>query len=261
MTAYLAILSARFRLLLQYRAAALAGLATQVFWGLIRMMIFIAFYENAAAQPMDLAQTVSYVWLGQAFLLLMMLGRDSEISQMIRTGSVVYELVKPLDLYGIWFSRMLAHRVAPTLLRSMPILVVATLAGWLHWSSWPAVLAFAASLAGAAVLSAALGVLLNISMFWTVSGTGLVRMTDAAAYLLGGTMMPLVLFPDAWQTVLNLLPFRGLGDAPFRIFAGNIPPAGLAGVLLHQLIWAAVLVLAGRLLLRRAIRRLNVQGG
>ena len=32
---YRAVVSARFRTLLQYRAAALAGLWTQVFWGLV----------------------------------------------------------------------------------------------------------------------------------------------------------------------------------------------------------------------------------
>ena len=40
MKPYWAMLSARFRMLLQYRMAALAGCATQVFWGWIRVMIF-----------------------------------------------------------------------------------------------------------------------------------------------------------------------------------------------------------------------------
>ena len=43
MRAYWAIFSARFRALLQYRAAAAAGCVTQVFWGLIRVMIFAGF--------------------------------------------------------------------------------------------------------------------------------------------------------------------------------------------------------------------------
>ena len=34
---YLAIFGARFRMMLQYRAAALAGMATQLFLGLIRV--------------------------------------------------------------------------------------------------------------------------------------------------------------------------------------------------------------------------------
>ena len=41
---YVAMLGARFRMLLQYRAAAFAGFATQLFWGAIELMIFAAFY-------------------------------------------------------------------------------------------------------------------------------------------------------------------------------------------------------------------------
>ena len=79
MGSYLAILSARFRMLLQYRAAALAGVATQVFWGLIRIMIFEGFYRSTTqVQPMTLAQTVSYLWLGQAMLGLTLWSTDAD---------------------------------------------------------------------------------------------------------------------------------------------------------------------------------------
>ena len=40
MRAYTAVMSARLREALQYRAAAVAGMVTQLFWGLIRVMIF-----------------------------------------------------------------------------------------------------------------------------------------------------------------------------------------------------------------------------
>ena len=45
---YLSIFSAKFRTLLQYRAAALAGCGTQLFWGVIRMMIFEGFYRSSS---------------------------------------------------------------------------------------------------------------------------------------------------------------------------------------------------------------------
>src|SRR5215471_11173730 len=87
-TGYSAIVSARFRTLLQYRAAAFAGLCTQLFWGLIRVMIFSAFYRSTtAAQPMDFSQVVTYVWLGQAFLLLIPMRPDEEVQAAIRTGT------------------------------------------------------------------------------------------------------------------------------------------------------------------------------
>ena len=44
---YLAALSVRFQLTLQYRAAALAGFATQLWWGAIKVMVYAAFYGSA----------------------------------------------------------------------------------------------------------------------------------------------------------------------------------------------------------------------
>ena len=69
MTGYRAILSARFRTLLQYRVAAIAGIGTQIFWGLILVMVLEAFYRSTTApQPMTIEEVRTYVWLGQAFL-------------------------------------------------------------------------------------------------------------------------------------------------------------------------------------------------
>lgn len=125
---YQAIVSARFRTLLQHRAAALAGFATQLFWGLIRVMIFEAFFRSTSTQqPMDLADGVTYIWLGQAFFILLPWNVDRDIQALIRSGAVSYELLRPLDLYTLWFSRALAWRTAPTLLWSVPLLAMAVL--------------------------------------------------------------------------------------------------------------------------------------
>ena len=57
---YLAAFRARFQLMLQYRAAALAGFATQLWWGAIRILVFAAFYGvNAAAAPISFTDAVT----------------------------------------------------------------------------------------------------------------------------------------------------------------------------------------------------------
>ena len=64
---YAAVASVRLRAILQYRAAALAAVATQVFWGLLRLMILDGFYRSdPAASDFTTVHLVSYVWLGQA---------------------------------------------------------------------------------------------------------------------------------------------------------------------------------------------------
>ena len=89
MSAYGAVLSANFRTLLQYRAAAIAGFTTQIFWGLIRVMIFEAFFRSSsAAQPMTMDEVATYIWLGQAFIMLLPWNIDREIHNLIRSGFV-----------------------------------------------------------------------------------------------------------------------------------------------------------------------------
>ena len=48
---YLAIFAARFSMLLQYRAAALAGIATQFWFGAIMVMALVRVLRRAAAVP------------------------------------------------------------------------------------------------------------------------------------------------------------------------------------------------------------------
>ncbi len=261
MRPYLANFGAWFRVLLQYRAAAVAGFGTQLAFGFMRMMVLAAFYENAGPQPMSLPQTIAYIWLGQAFLGLLPFRPDGELEHLIRSGNVVYELLRPVDLYAFWFSRTIARRLAPTAMRAMPMLIIATLTGWITWPSWAGLLATLAALSGAMLLTTALATLLNITSFWTLSGQGVSGLVFAMMFLFSGMIVPLPLFPDWSQPILTALPFRGLIDVPFRLFTGHIAPTDVLPGMAHQAAWTVGLIVCGRALLRRAMRRVVVQGG
>jgi ABC-2 type transport system permease protein len=262
-TAYRAILSARFRMLLQYRAAAFAGFVTQLFWGLIRIMIFSAFYRSSnAVQPMTYEEVETYIWLGQAMFVMLPWNVDSEIRQMMRTGGVAYELLRPLDLYLLWFSRALAARTAPTLLRAIPLFtVVALFFGLRLPANWTAAAGWMLATLLAILLSSAISTLQGISLLWTISGEGIANLTFAAVLVFSGMVIPLPLFPDWAQPTIKLLPFRGLCDVPFRIYAGHIPPSAYLGELALQSAWIVGLIILGRWVLSRGMRRLVVQGG
>jgi viologen exporter family transport system permease protein len=262
-TPYTAVVSARIRMLLQYRAAALAGFATQLFWGLIRVMIFAGFYASTTAtQPMTVEEVVTYIWLGQALIALLPWNIDHESRQMMRSGAVAYELLRPVDLYAYWFSRTIATRLAPTLLRAMPMFLVAGLFfGLSAPASWACGLAWAVTMIGALLLGCAITTLVLIGMLWTVSGEGLYYLLTTSVVLFSGMLIPLPLFPEWAQPILNALPFRGLVDAPFRAYLGHIPPGEVLGILGHQLLWTAALVGLGRAVLARGLRRVVIQGG
>jgi ABC-2 type transport system permease protein len=251
-------------MLLQYRAAALAGLGTQIFFGIVRMMIIGAFYElpRASAAPMTWPEVLNYIWLGQATLLILPTWTDGEVTGKIRDGSIVYELAKPVDLYALWFSRGIANRTAPMLLRAVPMLVIA----WLFFgltapASFPAGCAWIASTASAVLLSSAISTLMLISIMWTISGRGIVDIVTPLVWTMCGILIPLPLFPNWMQTVISVLPFRGLMDIPFRVYSGNIPISECAAAIGSQLLWTLALIAVGKFALSSSTRRLAVQGG
>jgi ABC-2 type transport system permease protein len=269
---YRAIVGARFRMLLQYRAAAIAGLWTQVFFGLTLIMIYEAFYRSsgAAVQPMAFGQLASYVWLGQALLAMLPWNADSEVREMVRSGAVAYELSRPIDLYGLWYARAVAQRTAPTILRAAPMVVIASvglpLLGAGDWRLAPppslaAAAGFVAALGCALALGCAASVLINISLMWTISGEGFVMLFSTVVSLFSGLLIPLPLLPDWAQKALAWSPFAGMFDLPFRIYTGHLVASDLAIVLVRQLGWTIALVALGRWLLRRGMRRVVVQGG
>jgi ABC-2 type transport system permease protein len=268
---YLAVVSARFRMLLQYRAAAVAGLWTQIVFGLVLLGVYEAFYRSTTrAQPMSFPEIVSYVWLGQALLAMLPWNADGDVRAMVRSGAVAYELCRPIDLYGLWYARAVAWRTAPTVLRAAPMCLIAAiglpLVGLDEWRLAPppsiaSAAAFAAALVCALLLGCALTVLINVSLLWTLSGEGAVILMTAIVVFCSGMLIPIPLFPEWATPLLQALPFAGLVDLPFRVFTGHIPPGAAATVLLRQLAWTAALVLLGRWLLGRGLRRVVVQGG
>lgn len=269
---YRKFLEIRFQSLVQYRAAAWGGFICQFFWGLILIMVMRAFYASANLPhpPMTLAATVSYIWLGQAFLGMLPWNVDRDMMLMVEDGSLCYEMLRPLDLHSYWFIRALSLRFTTMFLRVIPQLIFSALIlpllglnEWvLHLPQVVAVYpAWLLSVTLALLLSAAITTTINITLIWSISGTGTSHLIGALVTLLSGMVVPLPFYPDRWQAILKYQPFHGLVDAPNRIFTGDITlkEAPLEWGL--QLFWILFFILLGRLLVKAGQKRMTVQGG
>ena len=268
---YLAAFRARFQLMLQYRAAALAGFATQCWWGGIRIMVFAAFYGvQPAAAPFSLADAVTYVWLGQALLALLPWLADPEIGQAVRTGGVGYDRLRPVDAYGYWYARTMGWMVARALPRALLMLLAAGIAlpltGFGEWAWRPpsgvaAALLFVPALVLMTALGTAILMLANIVVAASLNERGVNTILTPLVIVFSGSLLPLDFFPDALRPFLHAQPFAGLVDIPFRIYFADLSGVAALKGLALQAGWTLVLVMLGRLAMDRMMRRLEMQGG
>ena len=257
----------RFITGLQYRASALAGIGTQLFFGLVYILVYVAFYESSKnGGPMKLNELITYMWLGQAFFsLFFMYYRDTEIFEMIKNGNVSYELVRPKNLYFMWYVKTIAQRLSNVVLRFLPVIVVASLLPAPYNLGLPKspvhFLIFLITLTIGALLMTAVVMIYPVTTMRTIDEKGITIVFMALADIFSGGVIPIPFFPKFMQGIANIFPFRYISDLPYRIYSGNIGITEGVYSILIQIIWLFLFIMIGNYLTKKNLRKVVVQGG
>ncbi|MCM1541133.1 MAG: ABC-2 family transporter protein [Blautia sp.] len=252
---------------LQYRSAALAGIVTQFFWGFMEIMVLRAFYEaDPGAYPMTMEETCCYIWLQQAFLAFIQ-GNvfEPELLNSVTDGGIAYELCRPVSLYDMWFARIMAGRMSRAMLRCLPILGVVVFLpdgyGLTAPVDMPHFIWFVITLFLGGAVFTAMSMILYMVVFYTLSANGIGILFASLRDFLTGAVIPFPFFPQKLQRVLEILPFAAIQNAPLRIYSGNLTGTEMERAVLLQVFWLIVLTILGKVLWRRAEKRVVVQGG
>lgn len=267
MKQYLSLFKIRFVNTLQYRTAAFAGLLTQGAFGLMYILLFKAFYaQGNVPAGFTVTQMMSYIWLQQIFFVLFFpVNNNAMISSQIEQGNLCYELVRPMNLYANWFTTLYSERLSKTLLRFIPISILAfCLPASLGISlpvSVPAFLLFVFNLIIASMLVIAINTLAYCLMMKTMSSIGIFSIISTITSLFSGAMVPLPLTPSWFQKICEFLPFSYINDLTFRTYVGSIPLNQALVKTVIQVVWLIALVLIGNFWVKKNLKKVEVQGG
>lgn len=267
MQKYISFFRLRFVNGLQYRAAALAGIATQFTWGAMEILMFKAFYEaDATAFPMEFSALASYIWIQQALLALYMTWfLENEIFDSIKNGNIAYELCRPIDIYNMWFARSMANRLSKAVLRCMPILIFAAFLPKPYGLSLPkdamASVWFLITMLLGFLVVVAFCMLIYIVTFYTISPMGVRMVAVSMVEFFAGAVIPLPFMPNGVRQIFELLPFASMQNVPLRIYSGDIAGTQIYTSAGLQLLWLVVLIIAGKKLTAKAIKKVVFQGG
>lgn len=260
---YFTVFKMRLRMELQYRGAMIGGIACQMFFGLILVALYRALYAGKP-QSLPIESVATYVWLQQAFFR-MMLASDSELVDKIKTGDIAYDMCRPVDMYGFYYARIMAQKLMGSIMRAVPMLVMASLLpkGW--------GISLPASLPGflAAIPALFLGLLCvcaleNITVAFTMKTLdprGMQGLLSLLMMTFSGNLLPLTLFPESWQKVITFLPYAQLLDAPIRLYTGSFMSNEALRIYAIQAFWVVILIALGEAMWNANKKRMIVQGG
>lgn len=179
-----------------------------------------------------------------------------EIGTDIGSGAVAVELLRPVSVLGV--------RVVSELGRAVPRLAVIGLAGaviaTVTGGGPPNLLALSL-----AVPSLVLAITCNIvaqhafaaAAFWLRSAGSAWFLYQKLVFVVGGMLIPLEALPGWLEGVASVLPFRAMSYIPARLASGHVEPM----LLVEQVVWLAVLLVAANAAFGAGERRLQVVGG
>src|SRR5574344_136205 len=252
---------------LQYRSAALAGMGTQLFFGLVYIMVYLAFYSSGGTNlPMNIKELVTYMWLQQAFFALVYpYETDTELTTIIKNGNLAYELIRPQNFYLKFFLKAVSKKIIGALLRCWPILLIGFILPSPYSLGLPAspqnLLIFILALLLACFLNSSLSVIVNILGMYSMDTRGFISTYNVIAELFLGGIIPIPFFPMWMQKIANLLPFKYIGDFPFRVYSGSISVSNGYILLLCSLSWVVCIIILDLLVSKNALKKAVIQGG
>ena len=228
--------------------------------------LYEAFYKNGVNVSLEWGELASYIWIGQAFYTIVFFRvLNKDIYEMIRSGQVAYEFVRPLNIYWMWYVKICAQRLSSFITRFLPVIIFAVLIPEPYNLTIPAsaghFLLFLITMILGLFISTALGMLIYIFMFFTISCKGLFNIYGNIADFFSGMDLPIAFMPEAVQSLCFILPFRLCMDLPIRLYVGNITISEGVQTAIIQVAWVLALVTFGNYMMKKVGKRLVVQGG
>jgi ABC-2 type transport system permease protein len=257
------LLKRAFQRQLAYRASALAGLATNLFFGLLRAAVLVALFgARREVDGITVQAAVTYTGLAQATIGFFSLFGWYELMRSVYSGEVGADLLKPMGYSNFWLAQEAGRSLANLVLRGLPLMAAYAL---LFQITIPHGLGQWLALLLALVLAWLVGFsyrfLVNLASFWSPEAVGFGRLAFALSWFLSGFLMPLRFFPDWFQSLCYLTPFPHMVNTVVEVYLGLLSPLETLAALAGQVFWAGLLLIAGQLVLHLGIRRLVILGG
>ncbi len=224
-------------------------------------MVWVALYSrNAAPSELPLHAIITYSTVALLMGLVLDIDQTRILHDKLHDGSIATDFMKPISVPLYLFSdgtgEVLFHAAL-----IVPSLILALLFVHVDVPSAGVLLAFFVSFFLGYMVGFFINFILNCIAFWTLEIHAAQLILTWVTDLLGGQIVPLVLFPLAFQKFIFALPFAAMFSTPLLIYVGIIKPDRYLEVMGLQVMWLAILAVIATFVWRAGSKRVIVQGG
>lgn len=264
--AFTALAGAGFRRYATYRQATIASAFTNTIFGFLKCSVLLAAVAatgTGMAGGYTAPQLVLWCWASQGLIGVVMLWGFAELSDRIRSGDVVSDLIRPMHPVITYLATDLGRAGHAALSRFViPVAVGATFFDVYRPRRWETYPMFLVSVVLGVVVCFGCRYLINATGFWLLDTRGVFVLWSFITTCATGLAFPLHFLPTWASTALWVgTPFPSILQAPLDVAVERGSSAQLAGLIAGQAAWAVITLLVCWYVQRRAERKLVIQGG
>ena len=187
---------------------------------------------------------------------------EDNIRNQIRMGNIAVDLIKPINIFGMYFSEDIVQTVTSILQSTLPILICSILfivkpipASILHFILF--IISFSLGYLILWLISALFGLL----YFQFIDLGPLSDIKNSILSILSGSFVPIWFFPKGFQDVSQYLPFIYIYQHPIGIYIGKYSIYESMQGCLIQTIWLVLLWTIFYKMHKRIEAAILIQGG
>ena len=214
------------------------------------------------AGDVDADSMLTYVVMSSLLSVLLITNVERRIETSVGKGTVATDMMKPINIFGVYFAEDIGNITALVFQNILPILIIGSL-----FIKVPLIAdihdlpLFIISAAESFLINWLIAALFGMIAFSAVNISALIQVKMHLLRLLSGSIIPLWFFPSGVSKILGTLPFVYIYQLPLSIYIGRGDRTQQLAQMRIQLLWLVILSGAFCYVQNRVTKKVMVQGG
>lgn len=224
--------------------------------------VWLAIY-NTGNQIADMSfqEITTYYVLVISLYPIIFWGINEIMGESIREGEILRELLNPVSYFNYYFGIRIGELIESTIVGILTFIMCSIIFKVLLPSGLLNFIFFILLISFAIIVVYFFELILGVIAFYTDSIWGIEMFKRAILSIFSGMIAPITLFPEFLQKIANFLPFKDCIYTPVNVYFGKLETIEILQVLLKQCVWIAILYIIAKLLFKKAIKNITVNGG
>ena len=233
---------------------------------LVEIVVFIfvwqAIYNQTGnAGGFTITQMITYYVLVATIKSIAEWGINEDMAHSIRNGKINKELLNPITYFHYYFGVNLGELSYAVVIGTATFILCVIFWGVTLPASITNFILFIIIILLGIPITFSLQMIIGTTGFYTNSIWGMQILRKSIIAIFSGIIAPITLFPNWFQTISNILPFKELIYTPINIWLGQVSMNEIIFVIVKQIIWGLIFYFIAKTFFNHAVKKITINGG